>query len=218
MQIKNIQALICEQCLRILNEADEFKQKCLQADKYFQELLATNDSVIEDIYCILIKEEPRDYNEDTSKRLTEESSSVQKPNSESKPKAKRIMDRSRYQRMCGYCGKKQESEYRLRQHELLSHTPFSKMSPDEVLVCDLCARIFKTKSSIRSHVIRAHTSKIEKFPCSICGKVLENKKALNAHEQIHVKSEVTCQYCSKSFNRKILLKAHIANVHLKKSM
>lgn len=120
--------------------------------------------------------------------------------------------------MCGFCGKEQESEYRLRQHELLSHTPMNQLSPDEVFVCDLCARIFKTKQSMRNHFIRAHTPKTEKFPCSICGKVLPHQKALYAHERVHIKTEATCQYCSKTFSRKVLLSSHIAIVHLKKRL
>lgn len=135
-----------------------------------------------------------------------------------KQPSKKEKNKNRYRPICGFCGKEQDSEYRLRQHELLSHTPLNMLSPDEVFVCDLCARIFKTKQSMRNHFIRSHTPTTEKFPCSICGKVLAHQKALYAHERVHIKSEVICQYCSKTFNRKVLLSSHIAIVHLKKRL
>lgn len=204
--------MVCDQCLKTLHEADQFRQKCLKADEYFQGLL--------EVECCAIKDELEDIDDTQYTQYLDEAAQVKigVQKSKLKAKVKKEKNKIRYRPMCGYCGKEQESEYRLRQHELLSHTPLSTLSPDEVFVCDLCARIFKTKQSMRNHFIRAHTPKTEKFPCSICGKVLTHQKALYAHERVHVKTEVVCQYCSKTFNRKVLLSSHIAIVHLKKRL
>lgn len=209
--------MICDDCLRSLHEVDRFRSRCLEANEYFQGLALTEqesnkeDDYIEPICYTGYKDEV--VSADLSVMKMPE---IKRSSAKPKPKPKKEKLKSRYRPMCGYCGKKQESEYRLRQHELLSHTSLNQLSPDEVFVCDLCSRIFKTKQSLRNHFIRAHTPKTEVYPCSVCGKVLPHQKALYAHERIHNKSEESCQYCSKVFSRKVLLSSHIAIVHLKK--
>lgn len=231
--MKSPPAVVCHPCLRFLNEADEFRLKCLEADEFFRKQsneldqleygevdmldeAALNQKELSSC-CLAISEikaEPEELRFDPEfqshfevEKLANDPAKVRKGKSA-----------QRYRPICGFCGKEQESEYRLKQHELIAHTPISQLSPDEVFVCDLCARIFKTKQSMRNHFIRAHTPKTEKFPCHICGKVLPHQKALYAHERVHVKAEVICQYCSKSFSRKVLLSSHIAIVHLKKRL
>lgn len=227
--MKNAPALICDICLKIIYEADRFRIKCLEADEYFQVLAETsNEQEMEPDATTSntqnsesdVKRDPDNVDEGSFLARQAQSLSYEMNFQETsiKVRTKKEKNKSRYRPMCGYCGKEQESEYRLRQHELLSHTPLNQLSPDEVFVCDLCARIFKTKQSMRNHFIRAHTPKTEKFPCSICGKVLPHQKALYAHERVHIKVEATCQYCSKTFSRKVLLSSHIAIVHLKKRL
>lgn len=174
-------------------------------------------------YCnanLEIKTEPEEdlQTESVSQSRPEDVLNVIYIDTPHKIEVRKSRNSQRYRPICGFCGKEQESEYRLKQHELIAHTPISKLSLDQIFVCDLCARIFKTKQSMRNHFIRAHTPKTDKFPCHICGKVLPHQKALYAHERVHVKSEVICQYCSKSFSRKVLLSSHIAIVHLKKRL
>lgn len=194
---KSIPALICNQCLQFLEKVEHFKLQCLEANKFFQRIHETN----------------RDNESNDTSKLIPEDSTKRSNDSMNKRKLKH-----RYKPICGFCGKEQESEHKLRQHELLSHTSLSELSPNEVFICDLCNRIFKTKQSLRNHFVRSHTPKTEVFPCSICGKVLQHLKALYAHERIHVKTIETCQYCSKTFNRRVLLSSHIAIVHLKKRL
>lgn len=164
--IKNIPALICDLCLKSLYDADQFRLKCLEADEYFQKLTSTQDSdlleeeLTENCWTI------SDLNE-----VTAEPISQLEKRDESPQKLKTRKMKIRYKPICGYCGKEQESEYRLKQHELLSHTPLNQLSSDELFVCDRCDRKFKTKQSIRNHFIRAHTPKSEVSCCSICGKV-----------------------------------------------
>lgn len=191
--------MICEKCLGCLNESESFKRKCLEANKVFNQLEETFIS-----NSVKIKSE--DDSEDKNVNFLAKSSSTARK------------EKKRYRPICGYCGKEQESEYRLRQHELLSHTSITQLSPSEIIVCDFCGRKFKTKQSLRNHFVRAHTPKSEVFPCSICGKVLPHLKALYAHERVHIKTEATCQYCSKTFSRRVLLSSHIAIVHLKKRL
>lgn len=222
--LKSIPVLICEQCLKILYEADQFRLKCLEADEYFRAL----QSELEDQEAVLSQETSQFHENFTINCYSEGIEQVDEiedkvivikvKDARTKVKAKKFKTPQRYRPICGYCGKEQESEYRLKQHELLSHTPLDQISPDEVFVCDFCARIFKTKQSLRNHFIRAHTPSGEKFPCHVCGKVLPHQKALYAHERVHIKTEVLCQYCSKSFSRKVLLNSHIAIVHLKKRL
>lgn len=207
--------MICDDCLKSLYEFDRFRSRCLEANEYFQEVALTEqESGKEDDYM-----EPNCFTDNKDDSISTDLSAMKMPEMKTKGTKLRTKPRklkSRYRPICGYCGKEQESEYRLRQHELLSHTSLHQLSPDEVFVCDLCSRVFKTKQSMRNHFIRAHTPKTEVYPCSVCGKVLPHQKALYAHERVHIKSEVSCQYCSKVFNRKVLLNSHIAIVHLKK--
>lgn len=228
-RIKNIPSLICHRCLKLLCEADEFRLQCLKADEYFQTLSESEQEICETTIVEALEDVfVEDYDTSVKSNLADNITTNQEPSPDTiaikvkinqvKAKPKKEKATKRYRPMCGYCGKEQESEYRLKQHELISHTPLNQLSADEVFVCDLCARIFKTKQSMRNHFIRAHTPKTEKFPCHICGKVLPHQKALYAHERVHVKAEVVCQYCSKTFSRKVLLSSHIAIVHLKKRL
>lgn len=227
--LRRVPALICEPCLKILYEADLFRLKCLEADEYFQrleiELEQDDDRLSKQREEANLPERNSETNfkaEPTSARQfrshPDDVVVINIKDTRLKVKAKKEKNAKRYRPICGFCGKEQESEYRLKQHELLSHTPINALSPDEVFVCDLCARIFKTKASMRNHFIRAHTPKNDVFPCHICGKVLPHQKALYAHERVHIKTEVTCQYCAKTFSRKVLLSSHIAIVHLKKRL
>lgn len=186
----------------------------MQADEYFQGVLRL--SLHKNEECTLKEELEEGKDELEAQNMCKVI--FVKPDTKKPIKAKKDTSQNRYRPICGYCGKEQESYYRLRQHELLSHTSISQLSSEDRLVCDLCAKIFKTKQSMRDHFIRAHTPKTEKFPCSICGKVLAHQIALYAHERVHAKKEVCCQYCFKVFDRKVLLSSHIAIVHLKKQM
>ena len=136
--------------MKFLNETNRFRLKILEANEYFTKLRSEQ----------IIDQEEKEVSDDLCSSLTEESL-----------KTKKVKTKVRYKPICGFCGKEQESEYRLKQHELLSHTPLSQLPPNEVFTCDKCGRHFKTKQSIRNHFIRAHTPKNEVFPCSICGKV-----------------------------------------------
>lgn len=192
--INNIPALICDPCLRALYEADEFRLRCLKADEWWNQVMMMEESEgFEDKYeaveFLAIEEE----NPDCKIEFTEPTESTAKV---------------KYSKGQGI-----ES-----QTQLQTRTAVDQLSPTDFFVCDLCARIFQTKQSLKSHFIRAHTPKTEVFPCSICGKVLPHQKALYAHERVHIKNEVICQYCSKVFSRKVLLSSHIAIVHLKKRL
>lgn len=154
---------------------------------------------------------PRESDKDVELEDTPKPKPKPNPNS----KKKRAKWTRKNKPICGYCGKEQQDAHRLRQHELSIHIDISELTPDQIFVCDLCGRLFKTKSLIRSHFIRAHTPKTETFPCPTCGKVLAHKKSLYMHERVHVKSTNICQYCSKSFNRKSLLRSHIEITHLR---
>jgi C2H2-type zinc finger len=141
--------------------------KCLDAEEYFQKLPESEEFIVDAL--------DDEFTENcwTKTDVTAEPISItQVDNSQKLPcKVKARKSKVRYKPICGYCGKEQESDYRLKQHELLSHTPLNQLSPSEVFTCDKCSREFKTKQSIRNHFIRAHTPKSEVFPCSICGKV-----------------------------------------------
>lgn len=200
---------------------------CLSSDKQFQEIVDAEQKSNGVIETIFFEEEFSKNQEETKicykSSEKSEDETLQVETSETIPVQpefvfKKPKNKSRYRPICGFCGKTQESEYRLRQHELIAHTSLSQLQPEEQFHCDICSRPFKTKQSIRNHFTVAHTSRNEVFPCSICGKVLPHQKALYAHERVHVKSEATCQYCSKTFERKVLLSSHIAVVHLKKRL
>jgi RNase P subunit RPR2 len=150
LQIKtfpHVESLICSKCLELLENVENFRMKLIEAEKYFETLSSDqkyelNDREQNEVYFALDIE----------------------PFTRSKK-------RSKVRPICRFCGKLQESQYRLRQHELMSHTPLIQIQPEELYICDKCGRNFKTKQSIRNHFIRSHTPKDEIFPCSVCGKV-----------------------------------------------
>ncbi|CRK88844.1 CLUMA_CG002652, isoform A [Clunio marinus] len=200
----NSQALMCNQCSISLFEADGFRLQCLEADKYFQNLEVNikNDFKPSE-FCIYI-EESNTCDDETKEFLEQDQHNVLQMKVSDEKFTKQTKGKNL----------KQNQSRQTRQHEL--HTSVKKLSVGKIFICDLCADIFKSKQSFRNHFNRSHTLKSEVFPCSICGKILPHQKALYAHERIHVKSEVCCQYCSKIFDRKVLLSSHIAIVHHKK--
>jgi hypothetical protein len=140
--------------LKFLDEIENFRLRIIKSDEYFRRF--------GDVF-----EESRQFQDEPSIEYEQEILEIERIPQKSQPKE----SKSRHKPICRFCGKLQESEYRLKQHELQSHTPLCQIPQEEVLICDLCGRNFKTKQSIRNHFIRSHTPKDEVFPCSVCGKV-----------------------------------------------
>lgn len=223
--------------MKFLDKADQFRLKYLEADAYYQKNSCDPEQfkLEADIfgepsypqmdpellhYVPKIKIEPLEEIENP----LSPSGSVEVVELKAQPKPRTQEKKKRIWRgrwapknrpICRFCGKEQQDAFRMRQHELSIHIDISELTPDQIYVCDMCGRLFKTKTSISSHFIRAHTPKTETFPCPTCGKVLAHQTALYMHERVHVKTTNICQYCSKSFNRKSLLKSHIEITHLR---
>ena len=107
----------------------------------------------------------------------------------------------------------------------------------EELKCNICSKVFSSKSSLRRHV-KTHTgekpftcltcgkkffqkydlvrhkvahSEVKPFKCSICpeGRFFKTKDALNSHLVYHYKPKFSCSYCNHKTYSKSDLNRHL---------
>jgi len=90
----------------------------------------------------------------------------------------------------------------------------------ETTVCDICARIFKTRISFERHHAEIHLGiKPQKIQCQICGAWLKNKRCWQRHCQRHEdaqngKTEYVCELCGKKAPNRQALRSHVKYVHI----
>ncbi|XP_041985677.1 zinc finger and SCAN domain-containing protein 5C-like isoform X3 [Aricia agestis] len=99
----------------------------------------------------------------------------------------------------GECAGEQSVENNDKKAQYKSHK--------EQLSCDVCLKMFPTKSRLLRH-IRAHTGKT--FSCNYCLKKFGNKRYLKIHIKRHTtEKRFTCDICNNKFTTKIDLKGHL---------
>lgn len=84
----------------------------------------------------------------------------------------------------------------------------------ESFVCDICAKIFRTRALLRLHSETHITT--GRIKCNVCNLSLKNKKTLKTHLQTHstAKTDQICTICGKVMQNKTALKNHMRNVHV----
>lgn len=85
-------------------------------------------------------------------------------------------------------------------------------------ICEICAKIFKTKCDYNVHMKDNHSKDTApKFCCPKCGKMLKKKKLLLIHIERHNEAgEIfKCNMCGKEAPNRFALKNHIQFSHLK---
>ncbi|KAK2712664.1 hypothetical protein QYM36_011373 [Artemia franciscana] len=114
---------------------------------------------------------------------------------------------------CEFCNEAFKDKI-ARDDHVNSHTGDT---PHKCKLCDMC---FGSRKNLKNHQ-RVHTKKAgekkireKKYGCSICNKVFAESSYRDQHVALHSNpTPFSCEYCSKSFNYKRPLLAHVRRVH-----
>ncbi|KAI9554433.1 hypothetical protein GHT06_019705 [Daphnia sinensis] len=109
---------------------------------------------------------------------------------------------------CNQCGK---MVARMKTH-LKSHSEKKKKMKMSQHLCELCGRVFKSKSSLSSHRRFQHEllARPKPFKCSTCDFSSWLKSQLRIHERSHTDERpFDCKYCDKKFRHRGGLNYHI---------
>eukprot|EP00092_Neocalanus_flemingeri_P014331 GFUD01015455.1.p1 GENE.GFUD01015455.1~~GFUD01015455.1.p1 ORF type:complete len:466 (+),score=101.55 GFUD01015455.1:44-1441(+) len=107
---------------------------------------------------------------------------------------------------CDQCPKKYSRKKRLLEHIQVVH----EMKP---INCPFCDNIFRSKSSVRRHILNQHKEHY-KFSCDQCSKKYKRNDQLLEHIQIvHEMKTYNCPLCDKILRSKSMVKLHVQAVH-----
>jgi uncharacterized C2H2 Zn-finger protein len=136
---------------------------------------------------------------------------------------------------CPECDRKLANKECLKQHLFQVH------STGATMVCDMCAKIFKTKVAfdkhmnlhlglttpkiqchicekwftdnvcLKLHIRTQHLEMGQEFFCNVCGKKAPNSNALKRHKEIHLEEKHQCTFCDRKFKRPVALKVILLN-------
>ncbi|KAK9720841.1 Zinc finger, C2H2 type [Popillia japonica] len=79
-------------------------------------------------------------------------------------------------------------------------------------ICDLCNKVFLYRSNFERHKL-AHINGRKRFTCEICVKTFKNRYDLGQHEKTHSNETDNCTICAKSVRN---IKKHMATTHFAK--
>ncbi|XP_063702483.1 uncharacterized protein LOC134832401 [Culicoides brevitarsis] len=113
---------------------------------------------------------------------------------------------------CDLCGSGCMSKYKLEKH--MEQVHLNK----NLYVCDICAKVYKTKSQYRYHYTTAHTeaAKQPKVQCDICEKFFLNEQCLRMHiKGMHAeRGNHVCNVCGKVSQTIRALRSHKRYMHM----
>lgn len=115
---------------------------------------------------------------------------------------------------CVDCLRKFTDSYKLSRHRQSFHT---KSNPADYVPCPVCGKVFKTKRSVKNHMVY---HKPPEFSCDICQKEFYSFVNLSSHKRIQhtgVKG-FQCKYCSNAYFKNSHLNRHILTVHMKQKI
>lgn len=101
-----------------------------------------------------------------------------------------------------------KSEHIMKMHILKVHERIDQR------ICDVCAKVFKTKEGFQDHWNTQHLGVDEpRVQCNICGAWLKNRGTLNKHMRIHTDKPQVCDICNKEKPTRTALNHHKRLVH-----
>lgn len=83
----------------------------------------------------------------------------------------------------------------------------------EERICDICAKIFKSKEGFQDHMLSHGDTEEPRVQCTQCGTWLKNKGSLKKHIRAHTESPQTCTICHKVKSTRSSLRNHMQVVH-----
>ncbi|XP_050533456.1 zinc finger protein 569-like isoform X2 [Daktulosphaira vitifoliae] len=108
-----------------------------------------------------------------------------------------------YEFECNYCNKKMGHKSQLKGHISRHH----HNETGERHSCNICAKIFFTRSNLLKHQI-IHSQK--RMVCYICGKSYSGTRSFEIHMKMHINPDkYKCQICERPCLNKINLSKHI---------
>uniref|UniRef100_A0A1Q3F2P5 Putative transcription factor grauzone n=1 Tax=Culex tarsalis TaxID=7177 RepID=A0A1Q3F2P5_CULTA len=111
---------------------------------------------------------------------------------------------------CPQCPKILASQGSLKKHLVAMH------GDGEQHVCDVCARVFRSKQCFETHVKGHLGTRLEnKVQCSVCSVWLTDKYCLTKHmRRMHVEeSSLSCELCGKQVRNQDALNCHMRRAH-----
>lgn len=111
-----------------------------------------------------------------------------------------LPDDAKFPFMCDLCDKRLVNKYSLKHHIASVHEKTKTIS------CNICQKLFASRSNLRSHLI-SHTT--ENVACPICNAVFKNRISLQSHKKLHNNSKnFACPDCGKLFFNRNHLERH----------
>lgn len=112
---------------------------------------------------------------------------------------------------CPQCPKILASQGSLKKHLVAMH------GEGEQYVCDVCARVFRSKQCFDTHVKGHLGTRLEnKVQCTVCSVWLTDKYCLTKHvRRMHIQPEVAlaCELCGKQVRNQDALNCHMRRTH-----
>ncbi|XP_014368415.2 zinc finger protein 729 [Papilio machaon] len=112
---------------------------------------------------------------------------------------------------CHLCEKTFTTERNLKRHKNQLHNPNA-----EYPICDMCKKVFKSKSALITHIVSTHQH-VDKdsLKCQLCSKVYTNNRNLKRHvEMFHgERGEFKCPICPKVYTSNQSLRRHNKTMH-----
>uniref|UniRef100_A0A336M4T9 CSON009851 protein n=1 Tax=Culicoides sonorensis TaxID=179676 RepID=A0A336M4T9_CULSO len=203
---------ICLKCIRQLRSINEFREKCLESDQYFQRIL--NEHLLVKTESEDIKEEPGLLlleNENLKSDVSEIGNSKQEL-TESDQESNKSEANS-------------DASYKLPKKYKktgIKRGPYTKAKHGEptILFCKNCPeKIFTNKYYFREH-LKSHDA--GPYECHFCGRKYHKKIFLHGHiDRNHIekdfgkKGEFTCHLCERRYLTEFRLKKHLGIHRLK---
>ena len=114
-------------------------------------------------------------------------------------KTVRVKKRNRVaNKNCEHCGKMFTDNHKLWSHSL-THTG------EKQFQCDVCQESFRLPNHLKRHKL---THKEKNIRCDHCPKMFSDQKLLDLHLK-NIGKEFSCNFCTKTFERKENLKVHL---------
>lgn len=107
---------------------------------------------------------------------------------------------------CDICGLTYKTKHNLRLHQM-TH------KEERTFKCSMCPASFKMPTTLRVHEIHVHTQ-TDPVSCDVCGKVFRKRSSLKSHMIHHMGKDLKCPHCDVTYKDKGSLNFHVRTIHL----